>query len=559
MLIQDTLERTARLFPEKEGMIFTTPSPTLLKGGKGGLRFTYRQLQDRVLSLAVALNRLGIKKGDRVAALMDNSNRYFEFFFASFQIGAIAVPINHRLSVSEIEFILRDSGASVLFISDRFLSVAEDLKNRNEQIRFFIFAGEDGPSWTLDYEKLLKDIKNSPSPQSSPPKGEEAEKKSSPMRVEEVRDNITSPLWGEGKGEGHKRGFSDENDTAVILYTSGTTGSPKGVMLSHRNLLSTTTSLLFSYPLTLTDKYCNQGPMFHIGPIISMLATTISGTTHIFMDNLKPEATLETIEKEKITMIMMAPTMLHRLISHPDINYRNLNSLRLIGYGGAPMSVTILDKAQQYLKCGFLGSYGTTETAGYLTILTPDDHKKKNLLASCGREAYGVKIRIINENGGDVKNGETGEIIVKTDGLMKGYLNKPKETAKVIKEGWFYTGDVAKKDDGDYIYIVDRKKDMIITGGENVYSTEVENMLMTHDKIGEAAVIGLPDEEWGEVVTAVVVPVNGDNLTEKDIIEYCRSKLTHYKCPKSIIFKDSLPKNSSGKILKRELKSDLIK
>lgn len=512
MLIQSTLERTARLFPEKEGMVFNE------------LRFTYRQLQERVLCLAEALSRLGIKKGDRVASLMGNSNRYFEFFFASAHIGAIAVPINHRLSASEIEYILKDSKASLLFISDKFLSIAEDIKSKNEQIKFFISTGKDVPSWTLDYEKIMK----TPHP--------------------------TSPQRGEGKGEG---GFLEENDIAVILYTSGTTGSTKGVMLTHRNLLSTTNSLLFSYPFTPEDRYCNQGPLFHIGAIVSMLATTISGAAHIFMEGFTPETTLEIIEKEKITMMMMAPTMLHRLIVHQDINHRNLNSLRLIGYGGAPMPVTILEKAQKYLKCDFLGSYGTTETAGYLTILTPDDHKKKNLLASSGREVYGVKIRIIDENGEDVKNDETGEIVVKTDGLMKGYLNKPEETAKVIKNSWFYTGDMAKRDEEGYIYIVDRKKDMIITGGENVYSTEVENILLTNDKISEAAVIGIPDEHWGEVVTAVVVPTNG-NLNEKDIIEYCKGRLTHYKCPKKVIFRENLPKNSFGKILKMEMKTELI-
>ncbi len=514
MLLYDVLKRTAKLFLKKEGVVFNE------------LRFTYSQLQDRVSRLAGALSRLGIKRGDRVASLMDNSHCYIEFFFATAQIGAAAIPVNHRLSASEIEYILRDSGASALFISDRFLSIAENLKDRNEEIRNFIFIGRDSPSWTLDYEKL-----------------------------------ITLPFeFPSHQGRGDEEGLSlEEDDTAVILYTSGTTGNPKGVMLTHRNLLSTTTSLLLSYPVTPDDRYCNQGPLFHIGPLVSMLSATISGATHIFMDSVKPEATLDTIEKEKVTMIMMAPTMLHRLINHQDIKHKNLNSLRLIGYGGAPMPASVIKKAMEYLRCDFLGSYGTTETAGYLTIFTPDDHRRDNLLTSCGREVYGIKIRIIKENGEEVEIDEVGEIVVKTDGLMKGYLNKTEETTRVIKDGWFYTGDMAKRDGEGYIYIVDRKKDMIITGGENVYSAEVENIILTYKGIEEASVIGIPDEDWGEVVTAVVVPSNGNHLTENEIIEYCKERLTHYKCPKKIIFKDSLPKNSSGKILKRELKTALIK
>ncbi len=514
MLLHAVLERTARFFPEKEGMVFN------------GLRFTYCQLQDRVSRLAWALSRLGIKKGDRIASLMDNSHCYFEFFFATAQIGAVAIPVNHRLSASEIEYILRDSGASALFISDRFLSIAENLKDRNEEIRNCIFIGRDSPSWALDYEELITPPFEFPSHQG-------------------IRDE-------EGL-------FLGENDTAVILYTSGTTGKPKGVMLTHRNLLSTITSLLFSYPFTSQDRYCNQGPLFHIGPLISMLSTTISGATHIFMDSVKPEATLETIEKEKVTMIMMAPTMLHRLINHQDIKHKNLNSIRLIGYGGAPIPMSVIKKAMEYLRCDYLGSYGTTETAGYLTILTPDDHRRGNLLTSCGREVYGVKIRIVNENGEDVEDGEIGEIVVKTNGLMKGYLNKIEETKRVIKDGWFYTGDMAKRDGEGYIYIADRKKDMIITGGENVYSAEVENIIITYKGIEEAAVIGIPDEDWGEVVTAVVVPSNGSHLTENEIIEYCKERATHYKCPKKVIFRKEIPKNSFGKILKRELKTDIIR
>ncbi len=535
MLIQDTLERSARLFPEKEGLVFN------------GLRLTYRQLHNRVLRLSIALVKLGVKKGDRVASLMDNTHHYLEFFFASFKIGATAVPINHRLSVSEIEFILKDSGASALFISENFLATVEDIKSRNEGIKHFIFTGMDKPSWALEYEEILRSAQNDTLYQFASPEPA----LSSETRLLRYARNDKS------EGARNDRGV-DENDTTVILYTSGTTGNPKGVMLTHRNLLSTTTSLLFSYPFFPQDRYCNQGPLFHIGSIISMLAATVSGATHIFMDNAKPEATLEDIEREKVTMIMMAPTMLHRLTAHPDIKHRNLNTLRLIGYGGAPMPVTVLDRARQYFKCDFLGSYGTTETSGYLTILTPDDHNKENLLTSCGREVYGINLKVIDENGEDVKYGEIGEIIVKTDGIMKGYLNKPDETAKVIKNGWFHTGDMAKRDEEGYIYIVDRKKDMIITGGENVYSTEVENILLTYKGIEESAVIGIPDEEWGEVVTAVVVPANGSHLNEDGIIEYCKKRLTHYKCPKRVIFKETLPKSSAGKILKRELKAASI-
>jgi long-chain acyl-CoA synthetase len=509
MDLQQILERAVRFYPDRTAVVC------------GRTRFTYHGLAERVRRLCQALQGLGIAKGDRLAILMFNCHRYFELYYATPEMGALAVPLNVRLSASEIAYILKDSGSNTLFVGPEFLPLLAEIRDQLPALRHCIFTGDGPPPDGFEgYEQLLSAARP---------------------------DFTATPVL--------------PDDLAALFYTSGTTGHPKGVMLSHANLLANAYHILASMTWQDEEVYLHACPMFHIADGPTSHFITWLGGTHVIIPGFKPDLALEVMERERVTATLLIPTMINFLIHHPDVEKRDLSTLRRIAYGGAPMPAELARQAMQTLACGFIHLYGLTESSPLLTYLPPEQHvadgppEKVRRLLSCGRAVIGARLRVVDGRGHDVPTGEVGEIIAKGPNIMVGYWNKPDETAEALRDGWLYTGDLASMDEEGYVYIVDRKKDMIITGGENVFSTEVENALYTHPAVLEAAVVGVPDATWGEAIKAVIVLKPGTQATAEDIMAHCRALIAHFKVPRSVDFYEgALPKSGSGKILKRELR-----
>jgi long-chain acyl-CoA synthetase len=509
MDLQQILERAVRFYPDRLAAVC------------GSTRLTYRAFAERVRRLCSALQGLGIQKGDRLAILMHNCHRYFELYYATPEMGTLAVPLNIRLSAREIVYILNDSGSNTLFVGPEFLPLLAEIRHQLPALRHCIFTGDGpAPEGFYSYERLL----DGASPDFTP-----------------------TPVGPE--------------DLAALFYTSGTTGHPKGVMLSHANLLSNAYHFLAANIWQEGDVYLHACPMFHIADGPTSHAITWLGGRHVIIPTFKPDLALEVMERERVSLTLLIPTMINFLINHPDATKRDLSALRTIAYGGAPMPAELVRGAMQILQCSFCQAYGLTETAPLLTLFSSQERaidgppEMVRRLLSCGREVIGVRVRVVNAEGREVQPGEVGEIIAKGPNIMVGYWNKPQETAEALRHGWLYTGDLATVDEDGYIYIVDRKKDMIITGGENVFSTEVENALYTHPAVLEAAVIGVPDATWGEAIKAVVVLKPDMTATAQELIEHCRARMAHFKAPRSVDFYEgALPKSGSNKILKRELR-----
>ena len=509
MDLQQILARAVRFYPNRTAVVCHTAP------------FTYRSLADRVRRLCGALQGLGITKGDRLAILMYNCHRYFELYYATPEMGTLAVPLNTRLAAGEIAYILKDSGSNTLFVGPEFLPLLAEIRAQLPALRHCIFTGDSPPpAGYQGYEQLLDAA---------------------------AADFSPTPVVPE--------------DLAALFYTSGTTGHPKGVMLSHANLLANAHHILAGMHWQEREVYLHACPMFHIADGPTSHFITWLGGTHVIIPAFRPDLALEVMEREGITATLLIPTMINFLIHHPDVHTRDLRTLHSIAYGGAPMPAELARQAMQTLSCVFTHLYGLTEAAPLLTRLPPQEHvadgppEKVRRLLSCGRELIGVRVRVVNEGGQEVRPNEVGEIIAKGPNIMVGYWNKPQETAEALRDGWLYTGDLATVDEEGYIYIVDRKNDMIITGGENVFSTEVENVLYTHPAILEAAAVGVPDTTWGETIKAIVVLKPGMQVDAEDIMAHCRGHVAHFKVPRSVDFYEgALPKSGSGKILKRELR-----
>ncbi|MFY0544463.1 long-chain-fatty-acid--CoA ligase [Brevibacillus sp. H7] len=508
MVITQTLANQVKCRPNKTAVL------------DGDRSYTYREFGDRVSRLAGALEQAGVEQGDRVALLMLNEFRYLEILYAVTMLGAVAVPLNVRLSPGEVCFILQDSGSKFLFLHREFLPLVEKLKGEVACIEQYILCEDmEAPADVTGYEPFL-----------------------------ETGESL--PLVCR----------AEEDDVAGIFYTGGTTGMPKGVMLTHRNLLSNAYNVGLALSYTSAEVYLHAGPMFHLADGASTFAITVVGGTHAHIRFFEPTATLKAVERFRVTSSLLVPTMINMLINTPTIKDYDLSSWRKVLYGASPCPPEVLKKAKQFLPIQFFQGYGLTEASPVLTFLMAEDHVTEGedhlvaRLASCGQPLSGVEVRCVNGLGEDVKPGEVGEIIARGANVMKGYWNRPEETASAIKDGWLYTGDMATVDEENFFFIVDRKKDMIITGGENVYSVEVENIIYTHPAVLEAAVVGVPDEKWGEAVKAIVVVKKDQQLTEEDLIAHCRQYLANYKVPKSVDLVAELPKSGAGKILKRNLR-----
>jgi len=519
MIIPLILEKTVSLYADREAVVC------------GGKRFSYGQFAGRVYRLANSLRALNTVKGDRVAILHQNSHEYLESYFALAQLGAILVPLNFRLSPGELSFILKDCGAEILIASNRFGEKMEAILGTETPLSRIIWTGagfKEMPRESFGYEELIDPEQDSPPP------------------VPALNDN----------------------DIATIYYTSGTTGTPKGVMLSHGNICFHSLAAIAEFKLDDHDNWIHVAPLFHLADAWATFAITWVGGKHIIAPDFEPSSILSLMEKEEVTITNMIPTMLNMLINSPEAGAMRFPSLRTILSGGAPIALEIVKGIIETFKCEYIQTYGMTETSPYITVsilkkefynLSPEE--RLNYRATTGRPFIGVHLKVIREDGTEVKadNTEVGEIIVKGDIVTKGYWNRPGETADAIKNGWLYTGDLAVIDNEGYVNIVDRKKDMIITGGENVYSIEVENVLYSHPAVLEAAVIGVPDPKWGEAVKAVVVLKPGVRASEDEIIRYCKSCIAGYKTPKSVDFVDEMPKTGSGKIYKKGLKDVYLK
>ena len=477
----------------------------------GDQRFTYRELNKRVNGLAAGLSELGISRGQRVGVLNNNCHRNLEVDYAVTGIGAIVVPLNTRFKEKELTYIINNVGMDVLIVGAEQLEVMKSIRNSLPSVRHIISIDLHGEGY-IKYEDLL----------------------SAGMDRELPGEDIS------------------EDDVAFIFYTSGTTGRPKGAMLTHRNVIANTINEALSRRFTDKDTYLHIVPQYHAGGKEFSFVTTYVSGRHVIPRSLEVDTILDAIEKERVTFLLLVPTIANRLISHPSFNRYNLSSLRAIVLGAGPSTKEGLKETKDKLGCDLYHGYGLTEAAPFVSTLNPEEAISK--LGSCGREVYNVEVKIVAENGREVEPDTVGEIIVRGKNVMKGYWNSPDETAAALRGGWLYTGDLAKRDEEGYIYIVDRKKDMIISGGENIYPKEVEEVLFSHPAVLEAAVIGVPHEKWGETVKAIVVTKAGMNLTEDEVIEFCKKHLASYKKPTSVEFIDALPLNAAGKVIKLELK-----
>ena len=494
-------------------------------------RYNYKELEIRTAKLKDSLKTLGVQKGDRVALLMLNDFRYVELMYAVTALGAIVVPLNIRFSVTENIYALNDAGAEVLFTHTEFLPALAVLKEQIPVIKHYVLAEDKDSSAFSEYPGLLS--------------------------YEELLEKEPVEILDYNGVE--------EDDVAGIFYTGGTTGRSKGVMLTHKNLQMTTFHVLMNLNYEKDDIYLHSGPMFHLADQASTFAVTLKGATHAILRMFTPKGTLEVIEKEKVTMSMLVPTMINMFLHSADFDKYDTTSLRTILYGGSPIPVDLLKLVKEQMPQTQLAqAYGMTESAAILTLLKPENHIvngteiEEKRLVSCGQSVQTIELKIVDDAGNQLADNEIGEIIAKGPIIMKGYWNLPEETSKVFRDGWYYTGDLGYRDADGFYYIVDRAKDMIISGGENVYSVEVEQVLSSHPAVLECAVFGVPSEQWGEIVTAAVVLKGEMTATEEEIISFIRDEISDFKLPKSVMFFDELPKSGAGKILKRLIREQYV-
>jgi fatty-acyl-CoA synthase len=489
----------------------------------GKVRLTYREFGERADRLSNALEALGIRRGDRVAWMGYNSHRLLEAYYGVVQMGAVLLPLNIRLTPAELAFILNDSESVALFYDNDFLPVVEALRPQAKTIRQYIplepGTGKDG----LEYEKLL----GAAAPDYRPPA--------------DIKDD----------------------DLAELFYTSGTTGNPKGVMMTHRNLYLHGLQVMAALGVKDSTVQLHTIPLFHVNGWGTPHTITCAGGRHVMVKKFDPVEVLELIQRERVTHFSMVPTMAIALINHPSLGEYDLSSLEYVMIGGAASPPELIRDVEKRLGCRCYAGYGMTETTPVCTVAFLKDHLKDlpdeerwRRQAMTGYPIPGVEIEIVDSNDNPLPHDgkSVGEIVVRADNVMAGYWRLPEDTAQIMRNGWLHTGDMAIVDEEGYFLIVDRKKDIIISGGENISSIEVEKAVYAHPAVLECAVIAVPDERWGEVPKALVVLKPGHSATEQEIIDHCRSILPGFKVPKSVEFFDSLPKGGTGKILKRELR-----
>ncbi len=500
----DISRRAAAKFNDKAALVFRDKT------------LSFADLERKACSFANLMTRLGVKKGDRVAINSYNSHHYPICLLGLAKIGAIQVPINFMLNAEEVDYVVTHSGAKIFIVEDSLLPVIQSNNNLFKSIQswgLIPLAGSDIPSgfFDLDYEM-------------------------SAMAADDPDITV------------------EAEDIVQIPYTSGTESRPKGAMLSHRALMTQYFSCMIDGQYESQDVSLHGLPLFHCAQLHCFLMPFLyTGAENIILHKADPLEMMRCIEKYKVTHMFAPPTVWIGLLNHPRLRDFNLSTLKKAAYGASIMPVEIITQlSNTFPGLRLWNYYGQTAMGPVATILKPEDQLLKP--GSAGKAVINVETRLMDDDGNFVPVGSVGEIVHRSGQVMTGYLNDPEKSTEAFANGWFHSGDLGKFDEDGYLYVVDRKKDMIKTGGENVASREVEEVLYRHADIAEAAVIGLPDPKWIELVAAVVVLKQGSVTTEKDIIEYCKNNLAGFKCPKKIILADKLPKNPSGKILKRELK-----
>ncbi len=491
---------SAERFPDKAAVIYEDK------------RYTYREFNARMNRIANKLTEMGVKKGDRIAILSFNCSQFLEVYFGLAKLGAWAVPLNFRLVGRELIYALNDSESSILFLGDEFKEIVSEIRPELDTVKKYILMEGEPEGDLLDYEELI---------QSS----------------HEAEPDI--PV--------------DMDDIQMLCYTSGTTGFPKGAMLSHGNLIWNSINMNFGWGVTPDDVSICAAPLFHTGALHCVAFPTFhTGGTTIVFKNFDPKETIEAVQRERVTSMLMLTSMWIMLAELPDLESYDVSSVRWGLCGGSVLPTNTAEKLGRIFGNVFIAGYGLTEASPGVSMLSPQYFEGRP--DSIGKPIPHVEVRIVNEQDQDVEVGEVGEIIVRGHNVFKGYYKKPEATAETLRGGWLHTGDLGRYDEEGYMRFVDRKKDMIKTGGENVYAAEVEYALTSHPEVIEAAVIGVPDPVWVETIKAYVVRKPDSKVTEEEIIEHCKQIMASFKKPRFIEFIDELPKNPSGKVVKPVLR-----
>ena len=489
------LRRAAFKFPDREAII-----------SESG-RWNYKQWEQYSNKRARALARHGIRKGDHVATLFFNGNEVLETFLALLKLGAVIVPLNVRHSSKELRYVLDHSDATAIVFSHEFESIIREIKGELPKVTQYFFCGIDGPDDMVEFGETYKN---------------------------ESGEDVNTEI--------------EEKDIAFILYTAGTTGQPKGVLLSHSNWIWTATNAILDADVQTGDRALLVFPLYHAGAILILTVNLYMACSNVTVKSFDPKRVMELMEKEKITRMAFPPTVWNFILQVPNLDRYDTSSVRYIGSGSESMPLETKKKLLNLFHNAGIGeTYGMTE-AGTVSSLNPKFALTK--MASVGKAAVNTEIRLVNNERKDVLVGEVGEILVRGPSVMAGYYKDHEATSRAIRDGWLHTGDFGRLDGDGFLFIVDRKKDMIITGGENVYPREIEEVLYGHPKILEAAVIGLPDPAWGEKIHAVIAVKDGELLDEQEVINYTKENLSSFKKPKSIRFVDRLPRSPTGKVLK---------
>jgi long-chain acyl-CoA synthetase len=484
MIHTHSLGRAARYYPERTAL------------ASGGTRPTFRELHDRVATIAAALSKHGFGVGDRLALLLPNEPEYIELVYACAWLGVIAVPLNARFSAVEIDRVLADATPRGIIRHSSLPAPTVEL------------------SWQVVLDEEPFDSRS---------------------------DFLPDAIY-------------DPEAVLALVYTSGTTGRPKGVIQTHANILANVNHLNYWMPYREGGVYLHAAPIFHILDFPFMFAAPAFGACQVTIPKFTPRSFCETVERERVTHTVLVPTMINLLTQFSELKKYDLTSLEQLAYGGSPMAPELIHRTRELLpNLKLVQGYGLSE-AGFLTGLQDHEHTE-NRLMSCGRSCPGIEVQVVDELGKEVATGQPGELVARGANVMRGYWNNPEETTHAFRDGLFRTGDVGYQDADGYFYILDRLKDMIVTGGENVYSGEVEAVIYEHPAVREAAVFGIPDPQWGELVMACVVLKPGKALSVDDLITHCRRSLANYKIPRHVEFSETeLPKSGSGKILKRFLR-----
>jgi long-chain acyl-CoA synthetase len=505
------LARPARLYGDHAAVI------------EDGVTLTYAELARQVAAFDASLDGLGLVKDDVVGVLSMNSTPHIICWFGIPRSGRVLNDLNFRLAPAELKFICDDAAVKVLIVDDTFAEVGARLAAECPSITQLVHAGTGpAPEGSIPFSQLIE-------------------------------------------GEGRDPSKIDPDQLAGIFYTGGTTGLPKGAMLSHRNLIANAKHTIIGIGYDRDDSYLHAAPMFHLADGASTYALTWAGGTHAIIQAFEPGLWLRTIAELRITRALLVPTMINMVINHPELGDHDLSSLKSMLYGASPMPAEVQRAAMNAMPCEWIQAYGMTEVSPIATFLSPEDHRRgikgeepyATRLRAAGAPAIGVEVEVRLDDGTRADTGEPGEVWIRGANVMQGYWKRPEETAAALDaDGWYHSGDAAYQDADGYLYIVDRVKDMIISGGENVYSVEVENAVYQHPAVLEAAVFGVPDEQWGERVHVAIVLKDGAGATEDQIITHCRELIAGYKLPRSVEFRsDALPKSGAGKILKKDLRA----